>query len=190
MNKPLRKSRKEIDTPVGERTADQAAHPHLDLMKKTAPRGTDRKKAGIGLLMLWLSDDITQTVNSSLAEYGVSEKKFDVLMLFGLAQRGFLEVDTLTPSYMSDYFGVTRSSVTGLLDWLENRQLLARRASASDRRSLTLELTKSGQTLLDQALPSFWKSCEQLVAALDEDECELLHKALGKIWQHLKHGAQ
>ena len=179
-----------MDTTGTERTAEQAAQPHLELMKKTAPRSTNRKKAGIGLLMLWLSDDITQTVNRSLAEYGVSEKKFDVLMLFGLAQRGFLEIDVLTPSYIADYFGVTRSSVTGLLDWLENRELLARQASAEDRRSLTLELTQTGHELLNQALPTFWNTCERLVTALDDDECELLRKALGKIWHHLKHGGQ
>lgn len=190
MNKPLRENRNKKEPSATARTAEQAAHPHLELMKKTAPRNTDRKKAGIGLLMLWLSDDITQTVNRSLAKYGVSEKKFDVLMLFGLAQRGFLEVDILTPSYMSDYFGVTRSSVTGLLDWLENRQLLARQASAQDRRSLTLELTETGQSLLNEALPGFWKSCENLVSALDDDECDLLQKALGKVWHQLKHNPQ
>lgn len=190
MNQSSRKKRAEMDKPVAERTAEQAAQPHLELMKKTAPRNIDRKKAGTGMLMLWLSDDITQAVNSSLAQYGVSEKKFDVLMLFGLAERGFLEVSILTPSYISDYFGVTRSSVTGLLDWLENRELLARQASAEDRRSLTLELTETGRELLNEALPSFWRRCEQLVAALDDRECDLLRTALGKVWHHLKHVEQ
>lgn len=62
--------------------------------------------------------DVTATVNARLSPFGMSETQFDILMLFGLAERGLLEVDALTPTYISEDFDVTRSSVTGPLDWL------------------------------------------------------------------------
>jgi len=169
-----------------ERSAEEAAAPHLALLEQTGAKGLNRKSAATGLLMLWLSDDVTASVNARLASFGVSEKKFDILMLFGLAERGLLDVKALTPTYMSEYFDVTRSSVTGLLDWLEDRHLLARRAHAEDRRSLLLELTPQGRKLLNDALPHFWKACESLTAALSAKECEQLQAILAKVWRHLK----
>jgi MarR family transcriptional repressor of emrRAB len=169
-----------------ERSAAQAAAPHLELLKQTSSRELNPKFAAAGLLMLWLSDDVTASVNARLAAFGVTEKKFDILMLFGLAERGLLEVKALTPSYISEYFDVTRSSVTGLLDWLEDRKLLARRSHTEDRRSLLLELTPSGRKLLNEALPHFWHACESIASALTAKECETLQAILGKVWVHLK----
>lgn len=172
--------------PTAARSAEQALAPHLELMKETARCGTDRKMAATGMLMLWLGDDINAAVNDGLAAHGVSESKLDILMLFDLAERGLLEVEALTPSFISTYFGVTRSSVTGLIDWLEQRGLLARKAREEDRRSLRLELTPQGRALLHGAMPDFWHACADIVAPLNEAEREALHRALAKIWLHHK----
>lgn len=172
--------------PTATRSAGQALAPHLELMKKTARRGTDRKMAATGMLMLWLGDDINAAVNGELAAHGVSESKLDILMLFDLAEHGLLEVETLTPSFISAYFGVTRSSVTGLIDWLEQRGLLARKAREEDRRSLRLELTQQGRSLLQGAMPDFWHACADIVSPLSAAEREALHSSLGKIWLHQK----
>ncbi|MDR2332380.1 MAG: MarR family transcriptional regulator [Burkholderiaceae bacterium] len=173
-----------------ERSAAEAAAPHLELMRQTNPSALRRKSASVGLLLLWLSDDVLVHLNKQLAPHGMSEKKFDILMLFGLAERGLLDVSVLTPSYIAEYFDVTRSSVTGLLDWLEVRKLLARKSHAEDRRSLVLELTPTGRHLLNDALPDFWSGCESLVAALTPQEIAVFQGLLAKIWSHLKgHGA-
>ncbi|AZC20264.1 MULTISPECIES: MarR family winged helix-turn-helix transcriptional regulator [Pseudomonas] len=166
--------------------ASAATRPHLALMRDTAEGATDRSRAGLGLLMLWLCDDIEQRANASLAPFGLSESKFDLLMFFGLAERGLIESQAVTPSYIADYFGVTRSTVTGLLDWLEKRDLLRRRLSTEDRRSFALELTEQGRELLERSLPVFWGMCESLTSSLDQDECALLQKVLGKLWVQLK----
>jgi len=39
-----------------------AMQPHLALMKKTARRGTHQGRAGIGMLLLWLSDDMARVL--------------------------------------------------------------------------------------------------------------------------------
>ncbi len=173
------------DTPTPPQAAD-ATRPHLGLMKQTAARGTDTAAAGLGLLLLWLSDDVEQRANAALADYGLTESKLDVLMIFGLAERGLLGEQAVTPSYIADYFGVTRSTVTGLLDWLEKRALLTRALNQDDRRSISLTLTDEGRRLLERALPAFWRMCASLVDGLDAQDRQALQGILAKIWQHLK----
>lgn len=162
-----------------------AMQPHLALMKKTARRGTHQGRAGTGMLLLWLSDDIGPRVDASLAALGLSENKLDVLMFFGLAERGLIDSNQVTPSGMADYFGITRSTVTGVLDWLEKRDLLQRALNTEDRRSFSLTLTDAGRGLLAQALPPFWDTCEGLVACLDDAECAALQRILAKLWNQL-----
>lgn len=166
--------------------AAAAARPHLALMAQTAARGTDTGAAGLGLLMLWLADDVEHRANAALAPFGVSESKLDVLMIFGLAERGLIDGRAVTPSYIADYFGVTRSTVTGLLDWLEKRELLTRALNHDDRRSISLTLTDAGRDLLARALPAFWTMCASLVDCLDEADRTALQGILAKVWKHLK----
>ncbi|XJC74342.1 MarR family winged helix-turn-helix transcriptional regulator [Delftia tsuruhatensis] len=166
--------------------APEALRPHLALMAETAQPGTDTPAAGLGLLLLWLADDVEQRANASLQAFGLSESKLDVLMIFGLAERGLLGDTVVTPSYIASYVGVTRSSVTGLLDWLEKRSLLARSLSQEDRRSFDLALTDQGREVLARALPAFWRMCESLVDYLDEGERASLQSILFKAWTRMK----
>lgn len=166
--------------------ADHAIAPHLKLLAATAERGTSRKKAGAGLMLLWLSDDVMSVVNAGLREHGITENKLNVLILFSLAERGLLDIGPLTPSAIADYVGVTRSSATGLLDWLETRQLLAREHRKDDRRSLELVLTENGRAILDQALPSFWRACAHLTRELSDEDCQALQTILGKVWRGIE----
>lgn len=182
--------RKTAAAPAPESTplakAPEALRPHLALMAQTAQPGTDTPAAGLGLLLLWLADDVEQRANASLQAFGLSESKLDVLMIFGLAERGLLGDTVVTPSYIASYVGVTRSSVTGLLDWLEKRSLLARSLSQEDRRSFDLALTDQGREVLARALPAFWRMCESLVDYLDEGERASLQSILFKAWTRMK----
>ena len=81
---------------------------------------------------------------------------------------------------------MTRSSVTGLLDWLEKRSLLARSLSQEDRRSFDLALTDQGREVLARALPAFWRMCASLVDYLDEGERVSLQSILFKAWTRMK----
>ncbi|MDQ0143405.1 MarR family winged helix-turn-helix transcriptional regulator [Cupriavidus necator] len=58
------------------------------------------------------------------------------------------------PSELGATLDATRTQMTRLLDGLEARALLRRRASASDRRSLELTLTPAGRRLLERAAPA------------------------------------
>src|SRR5712671_5690028 len=63
-------------------TADEAMEPYLRQMRKVARRGADFDATTLGLLLLFLADDVTRSVATRLQPYGISEKKLDVLLLF------------------------------------------------------------------------------------------------------------
>lgn len=53
-----------------------------------------------------------------------------------------------------------RSNVTGLVDRLEQRGLVARRDMAGDRRAYRVVLTAAGTTLVRQILPHYYRAAE------------------------------
>lgn len=89
--------------------------PYLQLMNNTMAKGTDRKSAQMGLLMLWLSDNVLDVIDEDLSAFGITESKLDLLLLLLLHE----ERELVTPSAIADRLGIRRASVTALLDWLE-----------------------------------------------------------------------
>lgn len=76
-----------------------------------------------------------------LAVHGLSEGRFVLLFLLDAARDG------LAPSLLAEQAGVTRATVTGLLDGLERDALIERQAEAGDRRALRIRLTQQGRRL-------------------------------------------
>ncbi len=57
-----------------------------------------------------------------------------------------------TPSAISDFLGLDRGAVTRLLDKLEAQSLIVRDRSKNDRRSVSLEVTPTGENLVRSML--------------------------------------
>lgn len=185
----------EIHSP--QRSADQAMSPVLRLLGERAEDGADLEASRLGLLMLWLADDIIRAVNKQLEAFDISEKKLDVLMIFA-AQVG-LDADSMerrpegmlqTPTGIAEYFGITRATATGLLDWLEKRNLVERTRHPTDRRSTPIEITPAGRHLVDEAVPTFLQACTGLAASLTERDRKDLSRVLDKVWSQLKAQAE
>lgn len=170
-----------------QRTAAEAMRPVLRLMKRSEP-DKDVSAAGLGLTMLWLADDVIAAVNRRLDRVGISEKKLDVLMIFADQSsepdegRGMRQ----TPGGISEYFGISKASATGLIDWLEKRGLIARSRHVTDRRSTPIDITAAGEELVDDAVPIFESACRDLVSTLSDKDRKDLQRILNKLWVHLK----
>lgn len=59
----------------------------------------------------------------------------------------------LPPSQIARYIMVNSSTVTGIIDRLENKDLVKRSRISKDRRVVTVELTRAGQSLAENAPP-------------------------------------
>ena len=87
----------------------------------------------------------------------------------------------LTPSELAQKAGVTRATITGLLDGLEKREWIERREHPGDRRSVIIELSSSGKAFLDEILPAHLKYITRLISGIDESELVRFMETLERI---------
>ena len=114
---------------------------HRALLDVAAGRGLPSAD-GIGLCfqLLSLAAAIDRDCAARLAPRGLSEGKF--VLLFLLHE----QADGMAPHELAEGAGVTRATVTGLLDGLERDGFLSRQAGKDDRRKIRVKLTAKGRT--------------------------------------------
>ena len=109
-----------------------------------------------------------------LADVGVSGRELGVLLL--LESKG-----PESQQETAGRLGVDRTTMVGLLDGLEAKGFIARRADAGDRRRNVVELTDAGQTALVQAVRASDEAERQLLANLDDAESAQLRTLLTRL---------
>jgi len=87
-----------------------------------------------------------------------------------------------TPGALADWLGATKGTVSQTVKALVSHGLVARQPSPADKRSVYLELTHEGLTLLETAPESM---IDQLIGAIDTHERNELERLLGKMLQSL-----
>jgi DNA-binding MarR family transcriptional regulator len=84
--------------------------------------------------------------------------------------------DGLTPSDLADKLGVTRATMTGLLDGLEREGFIARVPNPSDRRSHVVRVTPAGLEKMRAIIPAHMQRLSSVLAPLaDRDRKQLSH---------------
>ena len=128
------------------------------------------------LVLLRVASDVLEAMERFLAGHGMSQGRFTVLMLLNR------EPDRpASPSDLATRSGVTRATMTGLLDGLERDRLVKREADRQDRRMLLVELTARGRKLLDGMLPDYYSNIASIMAHLPDSEKHHLVELLGKV---------
>ncbi len=85
--------------------------------------------------------------------------------LFAASRQPGLDQRTLAAQ-----IGFDTSTIGGVIDRLERRGLIERRASATDRRVRLLQVTSAGQALLQAVIPAMLKAQQRILAPLPADE--------------------
>ena len=93
--------------------------------------------------------------------------------------------EAINPSTLADKLGVTRATMTGLLDGLRKEGLIERRIQPEDRRKVGVLLTDNGHRILDKILPDYYRHYAKLTNYLDEGERQTLISLLKKVNQGL-----
>lgn len=89
------------------------------------------------------------------------------------------------PSELGMTIDATRTQMTRLVDGLETRGLVLRKASAHDRRSLELTLTPAAHALLERAAPAVHAAYGQAFGPLGQDGLAAATRELTALHQHL-----
>jgi DNA-binding MarR family transcriptional regulator len=95
-----------------------------------------------------------------------------------------------TQGAIADALGYDRGQLVGLLDELEERNLVERRRDPADRRRHTVRLTADGKRALAKLRALARQLEDDFLASLDEEERAQLHALLRRLAaQHLPHCA-
>lgn len=130
------------------------------LLPEAAKAGIEESALVACFTLLSVADAVFAACHERLARYGLSEGRFAVLLL--LRQSGA----ELTPSALAHQAGVTRATMTGLLDGLVREGFVNRAAMREDRRSLAVSLTAKGKKTAEKAIPLQLKWLASLFAEL------------------------
>lgn len=87
------------------------------------------------------------------------------------------------PSQLAEHLGVTRATVTGLIDVLERDGLVSRRSSPDDGRQKSVILTEEGRKKLREMAPEHFARLEAMVSLLSIEERSVFLDLLGRVTQ-------
>lgn len=125
--------------------------------------------------VLSLAAAIDRDCARRLAPSGLSEGRFVMLFLLNAARDG------LAPNALAGQAGVTRATVTGLLDGLEREALIERHADAHDRRALCIRLTRKGKQVAKTVFEQHGRWIASLFGNLSAPERAQLAALLDKV---------
>ena len=115
-----------------------------------------------------------------LAPHKLSEGRFILLFLLDAAPNG------LAPNQLAEKAGITRATVTGLLDGLQREDLIERKIDLQDRRALNIHLTPQGKQTAQQVIGQHSQWIASLFNHLSLSERHQLSTLLNKVSNGLK----
>ena len=128
------------------------------------------------LTLLRVGSDLSDALDSFLAGYGLLQGRWWVLILL------MREDDLMsTPSTLAEKAGVSRATMTGLIDGLDKEGLIVRVSNVTDRRKLHIKLTAAGQAKLDEIMPEYYRRVSDLMKILSSEQSKVLSSTLTKL---------
>jgi DNA-binding MarR family transcriptional regulator len=156
--------------------------PRYECLLKAAEKYPSLEPAACNafLHLLRAGDDVYAAEGRFLAQHSISQGRFTVLMLLNRSSD-----QPSTPAELADEAGVTRATMTGLIDTLEKDGLVIREADADDRRTVLVRLTRQGRAFVQKIVPDYFRCVSAIIEPLSESERNQLVRLLQKIQQGL-----
>jgi DNA-binding MarR family transcriptional regulator len=117
----------------------------------------------VGFMVSSLGYAVANKFTAIMSPFGLEARQFAALRRIGFAEGG-------TQQSIGEQLKVSASRMVKLIDELEERGLLERRPSPSDRRAHALYLTDTGSLLLERAAAAAAAFDAELTSALTETE--------------------
>ena len=124
-----------------------------------------------------VSEEIQDSILDVLQQtYHLSEGKFCALIV--LHQRG---EKGMAPSELAEKVGVTRATISNMLQRMERDGLVDIRPAEQDGRGKIVNLTQEGRDFMEEILPPHYLRVSKLMEKLTEDEQKKLIMLLEKL---------
>lgn len=132
-----------------------------------------------GFLLNKAATAMRQALEERLKAFGLTAPQWAVLARLW-------EEDCQPPSAIGKSLFFDKPTVTGVVDRLERKKLVAKKRDGNDGRVVRVCLTEKGRSL-EEELPAFAKEVNaSAMKGLRKDEAEALKSALKRVWANLK----
>ena len=128
------------------------------------------------LTLRQVGDGLRVDQEQRLSAEGISLGRFVVLAVLDRTPD-----QPLPASELADAAGVTKQTVTSLLDGLERDGFVSRQPCTLDRRSVRVRLEPTGQRLLERILPGMYRRQVDVMGGLTSAEQHELTRLLRKV---------
>ena len=105
---------------------------------------------------------------------GLTESQFDVIATLG-------NTEGMTCKELGERTLITKGTLTGVLDRMEARALITRRADAADARRTHIALTRRGNLLFAEVFPAHLKHLQRAFGRVSATELDRLHDGLATL---------
>lgn len=126
------------------------------------------------LVLMQTSKAVQERMRLEMTKNNLSITEFSVLEV--LYNKGKQTIQQIGNSIL-----ISSSSMTYVIDKLEQRSLLNRSACPDDRRVIHVTLTDDGNELMDNIMPEHQELVDYMLGSLKSDEADLLVKLLKKV---------
>mgnify|MGYP000412476804 CR=1 FL=1 len=117
---------------------------------------------------------VHQIFKAELAPYGITPGQYGVL-------KCLWDENGQTVKQLAERLYLDSSTITGLLDRMEQKNLVKRLPSPHDRRALSVVLTEEGQKLEDPVNQAIEKANKRVLQSLSKEDAENLRLFLLEI---------
>mgnify|MGYP001263507995 CR=1 FL=1 len=116
-------------------------------------------------------------IDRDIKRYGLNRTEFGVLEL--LYHRGSQPLQQIGGKVL-----MSSGNITYVVDKLEQKGFVQRRACTDDRRLVYADLTESGQRMIEEVFPQHAEVIHLAVAGLDEEEKKTASRLLKKLGKY------
>ena len=128
------------------------------------------------MCLIRTTHDVTDGFERFLAKHGLSHGRFAIMM--------YLNRNPETPvnqTHLAEAYGVSKATITGLIDGLERDAMVERLPDPADRRASLVRLAPAGQSFLAGFLPDHFRCVTTMMAGLDSTDRANLMALLGRV---------
>ena len=162
--------------------------PRFECLLEAARHNPDLDPSAVEafLHLLRAGDEAFAVTDRNFSRFELSHGRFGVLMLLwrkdqygkGCATGG---PEGRTPADLAADAGVSRATMTGLIDTLERDGLVTRQPAQEDRRMMLVQMTDTGRDLMTRLLPLHFKTVAELLSPLNDSERQTLVQLLSRL---------
>jgi DNA-binding MarR family transcriptional regulator len=119
----------------------------------------------------------------SVRQYGLTHAQFDIIATLG-------NTDGMSYKELGERTLITKGTLTGVIERLEQKGIVLRERSSDDKRSFHVRLTASGENVFREVFPKVVAHGKQLFADYSEAEFDEMDGALKKLRERISHAAR